>query len=149
MKKIAILIGTVYGGAQYAGEQVSESLQGKGFDVYLSEAPSVEDFTNEEHDVLLVITSTTGQGEVPPNLEGTFFQLKNDGAMISGKQFGVIALGDTSYGDTYCQAGRMFDELLEELQGKRVGERLQIDACETMEPEVAAVEWAEDWATKL
>lgn len=149
MANISVVIGTVYGGAQYVGEQAQAFLQEQGHEVTVFDEASVDDFTAPESDTLLVITSTTGQGDLPPNLESTYFALKDQFPLLTGKRYAIIALGDTSYGDTYCMAGKKMDELLMELQAVRVGENLMIDAAETMEPEEEAMQWLEDWVNLL
>lgn len=149
MANISVVIGTVYGGAQYVGEQTQAFLQEQGHEVTVFDEATVEDFTAESSDVILVITSTTGQGDLPPNLESTYFELKDQFPMLTGKRYAVIALGDSSYGETYCMAGKKMDELLMELQAIRVGENLLVDAAETMEPEEDAVKWLEEWVSLL
>lgn len=149
MANISVIIGTVYGGAQYVGEQTQAFLQEQGHEVAVFDEATVEDFTAASSDIILVITSTTGQGDLPPNLESTYFELKNQFPMLTGKRYAVIALGDSSYGETYCMAGKKMDELLMELQAVRVGENLLVDAAETMEPEEDAVKWLEDWVGLL
>jgi sulfite reductase alpha subunit-like flavoprotein len=69
--------------------------------------------------------------------------------MLTGKQYGIIAMGDRSYGDTFCGAGRSFDELFRDLQAKPVGHRLEIDACEDFEPWPVTEPWLNEWLTKI
>ncbi|MDN4500925.1 flavodoxin [Alteromonadaceae bacterium BrNp21-10] len=147
MAVISIFVGSVYGGATHVAEQVQAELQHQGNEVTLFEDPTVEDF--EAAEALLVLSSTTGQGDIPAELESLYFDLESKFPLMNGKPFGVIGMGDSSYGDTYCGAGEKWFALLEELQGKPVKELLRIDAIETMEPEVEAVPWAADWATQL
>ncbi|MGB2265052.1 MAG: flavodoxin, partial [Glaciecola sp.] len=55
----------------------------------------------------------------------------------------VIALGDSSYGDSYCGAGTLMFELLTELQGTPISDMVGIDAMETFEPEADVLAWLE------
>ena len=116
-------------------------------DCSLESDPSVADFTDA--DALLIITSTTGQGDVPPNLEFVFSDLKDESPMLTGKPFAVAALGDSSYGDSFCGAGKQFHALLTELQGNAVADMLEVDAIETLEPEKDVVEWVNTIKDKL
>ena len=69
--------------------------------------------------------------------------------MLTGKRFAVAALGDSSYGDSYCGAGKQFHALLTELQGNAVADMLEVDAIETLEPEKDVVEWVNTIKDKL
>ncbi|GEA05940.1 flavodoxin [Alteromonas sp. KUL42] len=147
MGSLTIIAGTVYGNAQHVAEQVEESLAGQGIDCSLESDPSVADFSDA--DALLIITSTTGQGDVPPNLEFVFSDLKDESPMLTGKPFAVAALGDSSYGDSFCGAGKQFQALLTELQADAVADMLEIDAMETLEPEKDVLEWVNTIKDKL
>ena len=146
MATLKIIAGTVYGNAQHVAEQVEENLAEQGVDCSLESDPSVADFTDA--DALLIITSTTGQGDVPPNLEFVFSDLKDESPMLTGKPFAVAALGDSSYGDVSV-AGKQFHALLTELQGNAVADMLEVDAIETLEPEKDVVEWVNTIKDKL
>lgn len=139
MATLKIIAGTVYGNAQHVAEQVEENLAEQGIDCELESDPSVSDFTDA--DAILVITSTTGQGDIPPNLEFVFSDLKDEFPMLTDKPFAVAALGDSGYGESFCGAGHQFYDLLKELQGKPVADLLKVDAMETLEPEKDVVEW--------
>lgn len=147
MGSLTIIAGTVYGNAQHVAEQVEESLAEQGIDCSLESDPSVADF--RDADALLIITSTTGQGDVPPNLEFVFSDLKDESPMLTGKPFAVAALGDSSYGDSFCGAGKQFQALLTELQADAVADMLEIDAMETLEPEKDVIEWVNTIKDKL
>ncbi|BCO18078.1 flavodoxin [Alteromonas sp. KC3] len=147
MATLTIIAGTVYGNAQHVAEQVEENLAQQGIDCVLESDPSVTDFSDA--DALLVITSTTGQGDVPPNLEFVFSDLKDESPMLTGKPFAVAALGDSSYGESFCGAGKQFQALLNELQATAVADLLEVDAMETLEPEKDVVEWVNSIKDKL
>lgn len=149
MANILVIAGSVYGGAQYAAELAVEALQKKGHTAHMTETPTVDDVKSADNDVILLISSTTGAGDLPDNIVGFYSQLKEQFPLLPNKRYGVIALGDSSYGDTFCGGGRQLDELFGELQAVKVGERLEIDACETLQPEDVALDWVEGWSAKL
>jgi flavodoxin len=149
MAKLLIIAGTVYGGAAYVAEQVQELLEGKGHQVEVTESPTVSDITSNDNDTILVISSTTGQGDVPDNLAGFYNDLNAQLPLIPSKRYGVIALGDSSYGDTFCNGGKQFETLLGELQATQLGKRFDIDACEVLQPEDEALPWIEEWEKSL
>jgi MioC protein len=140
MAKIAIIVGTVYGAAQYVAEQAQPLLTALQHDVVLFEDAVLDQVLAASADVWLVICSTTGQGDIPDNILPFFLELKNRFPLLTGKQFAVIALGDSSY-DTFCGAGEQWREILSELQGNELVPMLRIDAGETLEPETIALPW--------
>ncbi|KKO47360.1 flavodoxin [Arsukibacterium ikkense] len=140
MAKIALIVGSVYGGAQYVAEQAQPLLASFGHQVQLFEEAGLDEVLAYDAKCWLVITSTTGQGDIPDNLLPFYLALKNRFPLLTGKQFAVIALGDSSY-DTFCGAGEQLHELLLEIQGTELAPMLRIDAGETLEPETIALPW--------
>ena len=68
MQKIAIMVGSVYGGAEYVAEQAGELLSKKGYQARWFQPPELDAVQAFAADCWLVITSTTGQGDIPDNL---------------------------------------------------------------------------------
>ena len=147
MSKIGIFVGSVYGNAQHVAEEVNTMLSGQGIESEVFTDPTLDNF--KQVSSMLFISSTTGQGDIPPNLEFFVQDLRDQFPLMGQKPFAVAGLGDSSYGETYCGAGRQIFELLTELQGKPITELLEIDVCETLEPEVEVVAWAEKWLSEL
>lgn len=148
MAAIRILVGSVYGGALLTARAIREGLESEGHTVTVLDNPTLDDITGND-DALLVCTSTTGQGEVPPNLLPFYLSLREQLPQQPGRPFGVIVLGDSSYGDTFCGAGELLEEALYETAARKVGETLRIDALETTEPELEALPWTRNWITTL
>jgi MioC protein len=94
----------------------------------------------------LVCTSTYGQGDVPDNAQEFFASLERERPDLSVVKYGLIALGDTTYKDTFCEGGIRFDKLLTELGAHRVGEMLKHDASSGTLPEEVAAQWIVPWA---
>jgi len=148
MAAIRILTGSVYGGALMTARELKKTLEAEGHNVVVLESPELVDITDND-DALLVCTSTTGDGEIPANLLPFYVDLRDQLPQQPGRPFGIIVLGDSSYGDTFCGAGDLMEEALLETAAKKVGETLKIDALETMEPEAEAAPWAKTWAASL
>ena len=97
---------------------------------------------------VLVVTSTTGQGDLPDSIVPLFQGIKDSLGFQPNLRYGVIALGDSSYVN-FCNGGKQFDALLQEQSAQRVGEMLLIDASENPEPETESNPWVEHWGTLL
>ncbi len=147
MAHISIFVGTVNGGAERLSGDIAACIEQAGHSATLIIEASLDDIKNASN--ILIVTSTTGQGDVPSNLAGLYYALNSSFPMLTDKPFGVVAMGDRSYGDTFCGAGRSFDELLRDLQAKPVGNRLEIDACEDFEPWPVTEPWLKAWLEKL
>lgn len=144
MTAIRILVGSVYGGALLTARDIKKTFDAEGHSVTVLENPTLEDIT-ANNDALLVCTSTTGQGEVPSNLLPFYAALRDQLPQQPGRPFGVIVLGDSSYGDTFCGAGDLMEEALLETSARKVGDTLRVDALETTEPEAEALPWVREW----
>ena len=89
---------------------------------------------------LLIVTSTTGDGEIPDN-GLTFWEnlsIQTD-LNLSNLKYGVLALGDSSHYD-FCQAGKVIDEKLDILGGLRIIDRQECD----FDTE-GSMEWSEEF----
>jgi flavodoxin len=141
MVDVGIFVGTVYGNAQHVAEQAQQMIESKGYSAAVYDEPTLDQFDKTK--TVVFISSTTGQGDLPPNIEFFLMDLRDTCPMMNQKPFAVVGMGDSSYGDTYCGAGRQIFDVLTELQGKPVAEMLEVDAIETLEPETEVVPWLE------
>ncbi|MDF0749300.1 flavodoxin [Marinobacter sp. 71-i] len=148
MASIRILVGSVYGGALLTARTLKKTLEQEGHRITVLEEPTLEE-VSENDEPVLICTSTTGQGELPPNLLPFYLQLREQLPQQPGRAFGVIVLGDSSYGDTFCGAGGLMEEAFYETSARKVGETLRIDALETAEPELEAIPWVREWLEAL
>ncbi|MDC9623134.1 flavodoxin [Xenorhabdus sp. XENO-7] len=148
MAKIGVFVGTVYGNALAVAEEALQILQQQGHEVEVFEDATLTQWQKYQQQVVLVVTSSTGQGELPDNIQPLYSDLNDKLGHQPDLRYGVIALGDSSY-DFFCGGGRTFDKLLQEQGAKRVGEVLLIDGIDVVEPEVFAQNWVEEWGALL
>ncbi|MDT8893774.1 flavodoxin domain-containing protein [Halomonas sp. I1] len=145
MPKLKIFVGTVYGGALDVAEQVAPLFEQAGYDVSIFDQPTLDDLVGSPTDLALFCTSTTGSGDYPGSLVAFVRELEAKSPGLVGLRYGLIAMGDSSYVDSFCGAGRRLDEVLQGQGAERLGERLEVDAMETFMADDAALPWAEEW----
>lgn len=94
---------------------------------------------------LIVICSTTGNGDMPDNSITWWRQFKQrttNKDTFEGINFLVLALGNSNY-TKFCYCGKTIDKRLEELSGNRIMELTCVDDATDMEESV------EIWINKV
>ena len=144
MASILILVGTESGNAQMVADALKPVLEDAGHAVDVTDqAATTADLL--AHDVLLVVCATHGSGDIPTNSLPLAETLERERPDLSGHRYGVIALGDMTYQDTFCGGGKKVDKVLELCGAKKVGERLEVDASTQPLPDEEALAWIEGW----
>ena len=146
MAEVGIFVGTMYGNSLLVAEEAETILSGLGHQAKVFEDPMVSDWESYTGKYVLVVTSTTGQGDLPDSIVPLFNDLQD--MYQPHLRYGIIALGDSTYAN-FCGGGKRFDALLQEQGAQRIGDMLMIDASEDPEPESVSNPWVEQWATLL
>jgi MioC protein len=149
MADILILVGTESGNAQMVADLLQEELGKEGHAVEVQSKGGAAEARLGERGLVLVCCSTHGDGELPDNIQPLHDELAAGKPDLSRLRYGVIALGDQTYHATFCRGGKTMDALLAGLGARRVGERLEIDACTQPLPDEEALDWAREWVTLL
>ncbi|MFL1528330.1 flavodoxin [Pseudomonas sp. O230] len=148
--KVAIFSGSVYGTAEEVARHAANILKTAGFETFYNPRASLADVQAFGPEAFLAVTSTTGMGELPDNLQPLYFAVRDQlPAAWRGLPGAVIGLGDASYGDTFCGGGELMRELFAELGIREVQPMLRLDASESVTPETDAEPWLAELVTAL
>jgi MioC protein len=142
---LTILVGTMTGTAQSVAQELELRLDDGDTRARAVPMDDLDADVLAGGGLFLICTSTYGQGDVPDNAKKLYQSLLAQRPDLRGLRYGVIALGDRTYMDTFCNGGRRFDVILRDLGAQRIGEVLLHDASAGTMPEEVAAEWADDW----
>ncbi|MEJ7219297.1 diflavin oxidoreductase [Staphylococcus gallinarum] len=124
---VHILFGTETGNAEEVSEQFETTLKSHNFNAHLWD---MDDFPKDKLTTVgyvFIICSTQGVGEPPINAIDLYEYLHSDKApRLESLNYSVLALGDQDFPD-FCQAGKDFDHILEQLGANRIAERVDCD----------------------
>jgi len=144
--EIKILFGSETGNAESAANDIADSLKSEGLESEVIDmmSSSVEDLKNM--DIVIIATSTWGDGDTPNNAYDLLDGLRNetDTSFLAGVRYAVFGLGDSMY-PNFCQAGVDFDSNLERLGATRLLElrKNEDDFSENVAP------WVEELISKV
>lgn len=137
--QLLFLWGSQTGGAEKLAKKFAKQSSALGFQVRTLGMEEATPETLAQAGRAVIVTSTYGDGEMPDNAQGFWNQIKNGSAPSMDKlEYSVLALGDTNYVQ-FCEAGKLFDQRLEELGAQRVHPRLDCD----VDYEKSSVAWFE------
>ena len=143
--KLKILVGTMTGTADYVAQAIQMDCADLVADIEVLLMDGLDIRVFEEDALYLVCSSTYGSGDVPDNARALYDSLDSQPRDLSQVRYGVIALGDRSHHQTFCEGGKKFDQRLQGLGAKRIGELSCLDASEGTLPESEATSWCRQW----
>lgn len=133
---IEIVIGSVLGASEYVAEALEAMLKEHGHNCTCHFTPNADEVNFEN--LLLIVTSTHGAGDLPDNIQKFADALKSKD--LSATQAVIIGLGDSSY-DTFCEGSLTMENIIKESGGKVLFPVYQIDVLHHPIPEDVAVQW--------
>ena len=145
MPTLKILVATMTGTAEVVAEAVQDRFGQLGGEAEIVMMDKLEPSALTSGGLHLVCSSTYGQGDVPDNAQALFERLQVERPDLSGIRFGLIALGDMTYQQTFCFGGKKISRLLADLGATMLGDPLHHDASSGTLPEDVAVDWFEAW----
>ena len=142
---VTVLSASQTGHAREVADKLHAALAEQGINAKRISAADYKPKTISEEQVLLLVTSTQGEGEPPEealSLHRLLFGKK--APPLPALRFAVCGLGDSSYPD-FCQAGKDFDARLAELGGERLAPRADCD----VDYQATAAAWIADLVPRL
>ncbi|TDB47649.1 NADPH-dependent assimilatory sulfite reductase flavoprotein subunit [Photorhabdus khanii] len=134
---ITLISASQTGNARRLAEQLRDDLLAEKLNVNLFNAGDYKFKQIAQEKMLIVVASTQGEGEPAEEAIALYKYLYSKKApKLSDTEFAVFGLGDTSY-EKFCQAGKDFDNRLNELGAKRLLDRVDSD----VEYQEAAAQW--------
>ena len=134
---ITLISASQTGNARRVAEALRDDLLASKLNVKLVNAGDYKFKQIAAEKLLVVVTSTQGEGEPPEEAVALHkFLFSKKAPKLDGTAFAVFGLGDTSY-EFFCQSGKDFDNKLAELGAERLLDRVDAD----VEYQAAAAEW--------
>ncbi|NEG91737.1 NADPH-dependent assimilatory sulfite reductase flavoprotein subunit [Leclercia adecarboxylata] len=134
---ITLISASQTGNARRVAEALRDDLLAAKLNVNLVNAGDYKFKQIASEKLVVVVTSTQGEGEPPEEAVALHkFLFSKKAPKLSGTAFAVFGLGDSSY-EFFCQSGKDFDSKLAELGGERLLDRVDTD----VEYQAAAAEW--------
>src|SRR5258708_22690086 len=145
--ELTILVGTMTGTAQLVAQELELTLDDGETRVQVRPMDGLDAGVFSGGGLFLICSSTYGQGDVPDNAKNLYESLQTTRPDLSKVQYGVIALGDRTYAETFCNGGKRFDAILSELGARRIGEILLHHASAGTMPEEVALARVAGWSS--
>lgn len=141
---IKILVGTMTGNAERVAEEI-EGAFGDRVRIITLDMDRLTPAVFGDEAIFLICSSTYGQGDVPDNARDFYNLLGEQRPALRRVRYGVIALGDMTYAQTFANGGKRFDAILTGLGATRLGEVFCHDASTGTLPEEEALPWVQAW----
>jgi MioC protein len=143
--KLKILVGTMTSTADYVAQAIQMDCADLVPQIVVLMMDDLDISVFEEDALYLICSSTYGSGDVPDNARKFYDSLDTLPKFLGHVRYGVIALGDRTYLNTFAFGGKKFDERLQGLGAQRIGDVWCHDASAGTMPEELGTAWCREW----
>jgi sulfite reductase alpha subunit-like flavoprotein len=127
-EQLVILYGTDTGVTEQLAKKFSGLCSERGMRVNkvcdLDEMSEVDDLmVAAKNNLVVIMCSTCGHGDFPQNASLFWSSIAQHDIIpgaLKGLRYCVFAMGDRSYADSFCEAGKLIDRRLAELGGEKI-----------------------------
>ncbi len=142
-EKLNILWASMSGNAENVANVLNQKAVTLGFETNQLELNQVTMSDLSSMKNVAIVTSTTGEGDLPTNGEDFWDDLKNYDKHFKDLRYSVCALGDRSH-DIFCGAGNKVDKKLSSLGAHKI---LDIQECDGSDE--GSDQWGNSFLKKL
>ena len=126
-RSLLVLFGSQSGNAEDVASKIGKAASKYGLDATVKGMDEIKISDLSVQKRIMICCSTWGEGEQPDNAEDLWISATaEDSPSMSGVNFSVLALGDTSY-ELFCESGKEWDTWLESKGGNRLNKRVDCD----------------------
>ena len=141
--ELNILWASMSGNAEDVAKILNDKAEKMGF---ITNKVELNDVSMKEFALMknvAIVTSTTGEGDLPTNGEDFWDDLNASSKELQNLNYSVCALGDRSH-DIFCGAGKKVDEKLIQLKANKVLDRQECDGDDS-----GSDEWGNSFLEKI
>lgn len=144
-QKVTIISASQTGNARRVANELSQDIERLGIAVTHLPAGEYKAKKLSQEEILILVTSTQGEGEPPEEALSLYkYLFAAKAPKLTHLQFAVFGLGDASY-PKFCQAAKDFDQRFAELDAQRLLVRVDADT----DFQTASTSWRQAVIDKL
>lgn len=140
--KITVLYGTETGNSELVADDIQDALSDE-FEVECRDMAKVNLGDISSGEMLFIICSTYGEGELPNSAQPFFESLNTKQPDLTGVKFATFGLGDSFY-ETFNKGSDIIASKLIKLGATEIGTRGVHDASSGLVPSDVALTWLEE-----
>lgn len=141
--RLLIIFGTETGNSEFVADEVGVALSHTWSPVEVCDMAEFDVRYLKDFDIVLVICSTYGEGELPASALLFYDALLAKAPDLTGVSFAAFGLGDSSY-ETFNNGSTTMSTVLSDLGASRIGPAGSHDASSAVDLADAARAWADE-----